>query len=220
MDNLAYTPLSPLDRLLGKRSKVMILRLLDRSGDRKTGREIARVLGLSPRTAQISLGELLRDGAVSMNVTGAGHLYSLNRERYFVRDVLGPLFEAEGNMFETLVKDAAKLVGKDAMSLAIFGSVARGEAARGSDLDILVILKDGADPRAAEHRILEGSDEIRSRYGLGVDPHAYTKSEFIRRYRRRERLIREMIEDAWIRRGLDPAEIIQASGVRRETAAR
>jgi predicted nucleotidyltransferase len=68
----------------------------------------------------------------------------------------------------------ADIVGDDVRAVIVFGSVGRGEAQAGSDIDLAVIAKVGWDERS---RI---EDSIRRRLGNDCDVLVFTLAEFSR----------------------------------------
>ena len=78
----------------------------------------------------------------------------------------------------------------DAIEVRLFGSLARGDAAPGSDADLWVLLRDGALPfleRGADlSRFFEGT-------GVGCDLLAYTEGEWAEMRHERRRLV-EVVE--------------------------
>ena len=74
----------------------------------------------------------------------------------------------------------------DVVEVRLFGSLARGRATPGSDVDLWVLLREGADPflaRSSElSRCFEG-------LGIGCDVLAYTESEWSRMRGERRRIV-------------------------------
>jgi hypothetical protein len=61
-------------------------------------------------------------------------------------------------------------------SFAIFGSVARGEARKGSDIDLLIVYKDCSDPLAEFLRVLsemKDEEEYKKLVKIGLRPDPY-----------------------------------------------
>ena len=82
---------------------------------------------------------------------------------------------------------AALLLGRpEVLEVRLFGSLARGHATPGSDVDLWVLLREGADPflarSAALSRCFEG-------LGIACDVLAYTESEWSRMRDERRRIV-------------------------------
>ena len=66
--------------------------------------------------------------------------------------------------------------GKDLFALKLFGSKARGDARKGSDIDILVVLK--RLTRKREDFILDLTIELLLKYGVDISPHIFSQSKY------------------------------------------
>lgn len=172
-----------------------VLRLLCREAE-LTGREIARKTGLSPRAAQQALQELYAAGVVHRKAAGASYLFSLNRARYEVKNILAPLFEGERGLAAAMTEELRKaLPGKGVVSVIIFGSVARGESGRGSDLDIMILLEDTLDVRKAAAGVREKGGEFLAKFGTVVSPYVVSRRDFISRFDKKDKLIRNVVRE-------------------------
>lgn len=169
---------SPLNDILGTRSKVSVLRELVRRDDPVTGREAARLAHLSHRSAQQALQELLDLGVVRRREGGRAHLYRLNHEHYLVQHALESLFRTERRSIEELfdrlqeaLSTASQESGTEIVSAVIFGSVARGEDRPDSDLDLLVVHElDGGDDRPLREELPEVLEPIETLFGRTISP--------------------------------------------------
>lgn len=86
--------LRPLNFIFGAPSHIAILRALHcRMG--MTGRDVARVAGLSQQGAAEGLRRLERAGMVKRLPVGNAYLYTLNTELKIVREGLLPMLERE-----------------------------------------------------------------------------------------------------------------------------
>lgn len=95
-----------LNYLLGTTSKVEILRVLYESDDAMTGRRIAAMAGISPRSCQLSLDSLVGNKALFRKAVGRAYSYTLNRNHKMIWDLLFPVFKAE----QTIHKDAGQKI--------------------------------------------------------------------------------------------------------------
>lgn len=86
-------------------------------------------------------------------------------------------YERCRDLLETLLSRLQENLGEDLLSVALFGSVARGEGGQTSDLDLLVVHR--GSPEAMPHRFVEvlrrlrQSQEYRSLAGQGFLPDPY-----------------------------------------------
>jgi predicted nucleotidyltransferase len=130
-----------LDEIFGSKSKVRILRLLFRYPEREfTEREIARQIGMSQNTVNKALGDLMKTNAMSYRKIGRANAYIVNKNSVLF-PFLKSIFENEKKVREDLIqmlkRDTAPF-----LSCTLFGSFAKEEEEYGSDLDLLVIVKD------------------------------------------------------------------------------
>ena len=163
-----------LSDILGTPARLAVARLLVRLPDKEfTGREVARLLGLSPSTALEALGILVSRGLASRRTIGRAYVFQANRDSYLF-GLLGDLLRSEDRVREEMLERARASLGKGALSLVLFGSHARGTAGPASDLDLLVVTE---DPQGMESRLDELEALFLRRYGLHVDAKVLTPRE-------------------------------------------
>lgn len=184
-----------LDDLLGQKSKVTILRILYRETE-LTGREIARKAELSARAAQQTLQELYAIGILNRKIVGASYLFSLNRTRYVVENIISPLFDSEQGLSAAMIQELRKtLPNKGIVSVIMFGSVARGESKQGSDLDIMIVLDNALDAREITSCIQEKGGEFLAKFGMMLSPTVIRQCDFISRFDKKDKLIQNVIKE-------------------------
>jgi len=197
-----------LEDYLGQKSKVTILRILYR-GTELTGREIARKADLSPRAAQQALQELYATGVVHRKAVGASYLFSLNRSRYIVEKILSPLFESEQSLGAAMIEELRKaLPAKGIISIIMFGSVARGESKQGSDLDIMIVIKNSLDVRKITSGIQDKGGKFLAKFGMMLSPHVIRHHDFISRFDKRDKLIQNIIREGSVIYGKHFEEVL------------
>lgn len=128
-----------------------VLSVLAGAEDEFSGRRIQRMLGYgSEPGVRKAADRLVREGIVEKRHAGRANLYSLNRAH-----VAAPHIEGLASLRAQLIKRLHGLVAGWAsppVSALLFGSVARGEAAPESDLDVLVVRPAGIDEDEREWR--------------------------------------------------------------------
>lgn len=139
----------PGAELLGE-TEAGALRVLARVGDPISGREVARRAGGSASSTRRALERLTRAGLVQSRPSSHAVLYNANREHLLwgaVQDVL----TAPARLWEEL----ADLTQEQhrGVTLALFGSVARGEATASSDVDLLLLLPDNTHSAETEELV-------------------------------------------------------------------
>jgi predicted nucleotidyltransferase len=128
--------------IFGGRGRIAILRLLAGETSSLTGTQIAELTGLTHAGATRALDHLAGLGIVSRRRVGRAVLNELERESILVRTIVLPALEAEGSLMDVLRTDLADAFREVATSVVLFGSVARGEAGGGSDIDVVVVTAD------------------------------------------------------------------------------
>lgn len=166
----------PLDSVLRRSTTIQVLRPLAWYASRAfTGRELARLSGVSPQQALRSLNDLEREGIVRGQVTGRARLWSLGHEHLLVPG-LTSLLELDRAALEELLSVLRDgLSGADVDRVRLFGSIARGEERPESDIDLLVEARTAAHP-ALMARTTKLIQTVSTKFGntlspLLVDPH-------------------------------------------------
>jgi hypothetical protein len=157
------------EEILGGKANVRVLRALVRyRGKVFTVRELAKAAEISHPQASKVLKGLESRGVVRLQPVGRAHQVSLNEESYVLKSVVEPLFAAERDTVASLVSAIRPFFEDERIvSVAIFGSVARGLERETSDIDLLVIAE---DKDLANERAAAASVTALSAYGHGLSP--------------------------------------------------
>jgi predicted nucleotidyltransferase len=115
-----------------------VLGVLAGAEEEFTGRRLHLVLGRgSEQGVRKAADRLVGQGIVTRRQAGQAKLYSLNRSH-----LAAPYVEGLGSLRARLIerlKEATEAWEEPAAAVFLFGSVARGEADSGSDLDLFVL---------------------------------------------------------------------------------
>jgi predicted nucleotidyltransferase len=165
-----------LDKALGTKTKVKALRVLFRfPGKDFTTRELSKLVGVSHTGVLKALKELEEMNVVDIGTHGRAYVVRLNNESFLIQP-LRYLFDLEGNTVDHLAKDIKKAFrARDVDSVAIFGSIAKGNEESRSDIDLLIITK---DKKKAEDGVSKLQGEIVGKYGNPISPHIMLPEEF------------------------------------------
>lgn len=106
-----------------------------------TVRALARHAGVSPQGALQVVHELAEAGLVHVTPAGRALMVSLNREHLAAEAIL-QLAGLRGRLVEHLAEEFQDWPGLAGAWL--FGSAARGDGHRGSDIDVLLVAEDSA----------------------------------------------------------------------------
>lgn len=189
----------PLSWALGTRAKVAVLRVLTAGGDPVTQRELARRVGLQHRSVQLALADLVALGLVRRLEGGRDFLVSFEPAHRLAAS-LQAAFDAEAELFlglrRRLVAIAAGVSGGSNLTLALVGSVARGEERLASDLDLLAVAGTSAEREAILDRLVGQRAALQREFGVRLNPVGYTRGEARRLWRTRQPPLRDMARDA------------------------
>lgn len=147
--------------------------------------ELARITDMSPMSVTRLLRYFESIGLVSIKRIGASHIYIINTASY-AYDVLKPLFQHIQRTSPPLEDMKRRIVKalpvKSLQKILLYGSVAKGGAEEGSDIDIVVILnKRGVKQREDVMDALEKFGVVCiDRYGMRLESRVMTEKEFAR----------------------------------------
>jgi predicted nucleotidyltransferase len=165
-----------LEKLLGSKAKVKILRALRRHrGKEFTVRELADYINISHTGVHKALIDLYDMNAITLKSVGKSHTVTLNEESH-TTDLLEYLFKFE----EETPKALQSLINNylcsqpNISSAAIFGSVARGEEEPRSDIDLLILSNDREN---AEVAVSELQVEVSRKFGNPLTTYIITREE-------------------------------------------
>lgn len=161
----------------------LVLRVLARSGLEMSGRQIADAAGASPERVRQVLARLWNVGLVSLRHAGPSILYAANRDHLLWPAIQKLVVDADQvvHLLKVLIADAVQNVVDDVrvsdrISLALYGSVARGEARPDSDIDILLITPDETDRDGVESLVAAIIDAATAATGNDCSVYAATRS--------------------------------------------
>jgi DNA-binding transcriptional ArsR family regulator len=158
----------PLDAALSNGSRLAVLRVLVGAGEMgRSGREIARLSGINHQSAASALAALADLGILVRSEWGSKVMWSLDRRRWLVSEVLAPMLDREAeHATEVAAVVKAALAGK-CRAVLIVGKAARGRAEPGRALE-LVAVESGR--RSGLGEALRGlKQELASRWAVELD---------------------------------------------------
>lgn len=172
-----------------------VLAALLRTGTPLTGRQLHSLVSddYSLWTVQEALKALTRLGLVQTQTIGRAGVHTINEDHAAaapLRALLDPV---------AILRDAVSaVVGGDVSAVILFGSIARGEATPGSDIDLAVIAPLGWDQRS------ELEDGVRTKLGNNCDVLVFSRAQLDRLAASGEAVVRDILRDGVALIGVKP----------------
>ena len=185
------------EAILGSRTKIKILRLLLSEREREYSvQDLARSLGLSLGSVHPAVQQLMDARLVLARRVGRSRALRANIRHPLYRP-LKALFDAEVETLATVAREFADALPHGGVeAVVLFGSVARGQPAPRSDVDVLVV-GNGAVQREA--RRLAAS--LLDRHDVNVSPLVLTPREVSARLRAFDPLLLTIAKEGKLLRG-------------------
>lgn len=184
--------------------ELKIIDFLSRNMDRKfTINEIAKSTGEYYSFVHRTVSRLVKEGIIVIIKAGRAYLCTLNLENEKALALLqlseiekrDDFYQRDKELGIMLEDFASSLEPKSSMlSIVLFGSYAKGSAAKESDIDILLLAKDGLN-------IEKASREIYAKYGKEINPIVMTANDF--RKQKGKALIKEIVSSHYVLYGAD-----------------
>jgi len=198
----------PLNTILGQLSRVKILRFMVKARVESNGREIAKATGLSHVKCHTALQELASQGFVRMRRSGRSLLYSLEEQNAFFKSALVPLFESERRIFGLLKERILKgISAPKPVSVVLFGSIARGDALPGSDIDALIIFPDNKNMELAKKEARKLETDITVAFGNRLSQVIMKAGDAARKLKKGGGLIAEIADEGKVIYGKTLSEV-------------
>ncbi len=139
----------------------------------------------SNNMVQIAIKEFQKQEIIKSKKIGDVTVYSLNLDSGLALSYLNIINEAEiseSKLLKKILKDIQKRIFKQTefFILIVFGSYAKGNASKSSDLDIAVIV----ESTQTKHDIVPFLETIKRREITPIDHHIFTRTEFLEMLRK------------------------------------
>ncbi len=195
-----------MESILGSRSRVRVLGVLNGVEVPLNVSQIAARAGLSKPAASTALAELAAMGLVDGSPAGRSVVHWIVRENVFVERIVAPAFRQEQEIPDLLVKEIGREFAHVAVSVVLFGSYARGEQSDSSDVDVVLVGRDAAGKRELEEAADAYARAFRHRFGATLSPLVYDLDEASSLRQRAPQLFETIERDAVVVFGLTPVE--------------
>ncbi|WP_179235184.1 nucleotidyltransferase domain-containing protein [Halorubrum ezzemoulense] len=170
-------PAADADLFKSKATNDILLFLTNHRFKQFSQREVADQIGHSQQTVRRAINTLVENELVVESPENNQRLVQINRERLAIPD--DPLLRIPQPEFQKPVKVAVdELTGRldGVIGIVLYGSVARGEADRRSDIDLWVLTTNDRAPNQREAnavgRDLEDAEFDGNRYAYDIDVEA------------------------------------------------
>jgi predicted nucleotidyltransferase len=197
-----------LDEVFTRWSNIAVLRALKKYGVGISGREVARVAGITVKNCFNALTDLEDLGIVERVRGGREHLFSLNWEHVLVKEAVLPLFKVEEEYFDKIAVYIKTKLKKHSVSLIVFGSVARKEETVKSDYDLCIVVKDMKQKAGAEEIVFDMKQDVNKKFGVSVSPIYFTKKEFALRAKKNKPPVNNIIKEGKVIYGRSIRELM------------
>lgn len=159
---------NPLDDILSSPAKVAVLRAVLRVASPLSGREIIRRASVGYGPGWKALQALTASGVLSKQQHGRVSTYAVRDPALPLIGRLRDLFADEHGRTREVAAELAERI-PEALSIALFGSEARGDAKPGSDTDLLVVVD--RTRQDVERRVRDACLDLAERHGLALAWH-------------------------------------------------
>jgi len=166
-----------LENVFGTKARLTLLRCLSYESQPLTARQLAELTGLNHRTVVEALDPLTHMGVVEKRHAGPAYQYTLARENLIAQRIVLPALEAESGLPSALRQEIVALFTPRAISIILFGSLARGKEKRGSDVDVLIVMADGEGCGEIEKRALDAGHAFSKKFGRLLSVHCVSLSD-------------------------------------------
>lgn len=199
---------NPLDKILGQKSKIKILRFLVSYQKDVSIRELSREIKLVPANVSAVLKELENEGLLTNKKFGKSLVFSLKKDSFLTERIIAPLFIMEKEIKAELAKKIIKNIKFRYESMILFGSIAKGGERPQSDIDILFIIANKADVNEIEKQVLAINPAISKYFGNSLSPIVIRKKDFIGKIKKRDKLTASIIKDGEVLSGKIISELL------------
>jgi predicted nucleotidyltransferase len=182
-----------LEPIFSTPSNISILRVLNERMVGISGRESSRLSGLSLRTAQKSLSNLNKLGIVEKHIGNKEHVYKLNRKNFISKKIISLLLEFEKQFKIQIINLIKKHLQEPAVSVFIFGSVARGEESVKSDLDICIVYAKNIS--LIKEKVSFLGKELNKKFSINLAPFYISVNEFKKRIKLNKPPVNNIIKE-------------------------
>lgn len=199
-----------IQSLCGEPLYIKIVAVLLKREDEVSGRGLTTLLSASTFKTHYALKYLVGLGVLLQTTQGKACLYRLNKEHILFKKVFSPLIQFQENVFAEFGKYLVSFLKPKPVSVIVYGSVARSEETLKSDLDLLLITKEGGGQQAQLGKS-EVYEKIARRYGNMMTLNEMSESTFVQRFTDKEPLVTRIVREGRVIFGKSIADMLTNS---------
>lgn len=159
-----------LNNFFSCHSKIDILRTIIQSDKPQSGRQIAAKAGLSPRSCQLSLDELVKLKALERTASGKAYYYSVNLDNQIVTDLIIPIVQQEERLTNSVVDSLRSKFGrkskKGIRGVYFLETWPRTWGGKGDSARLMAVLSNNSAPAELEKNLSETVEMMLRTYGM------------------------------------------------------
>ncbi len=147
-------------------------------------KEISKLLGISPDTSKRVLDNLAREGVLTKRQSGQQIYFRINPKSRIAINLIELIYSEKSEELEKthkIIRDyhtSCENAVKNIVTMIIFGSYSQGKERNGSDVDILLIVKDSEDIKETIKKTDQIKISLRHTYGTSVNTTIVTEKMF------------------------------------------
>ena len=168
-----------LEDLFSSRVKIAVMKILFFYPDKKfSGRELARLIKISPSRTSEVLELFRRYGIINRIKIGNTCEWSLNKENILVKE-LSKIFKIDEKVYKTLKTKIYNILKneKKILKVILYGSIARGDEKPDSDIDLFILVKNKKDKEKVGDLISKLNFSLIPIFGNVISEFIYSEEE-------------------------------------------
>lgn len=170
----------PLDKIIGSKAKIKILKYLFGHLASMSENELAKVIKISPMTINRLMKELRELNLASMERVGNANVWSVNKGSYAygaLSKIMGEISGVSTPLEHLKVTLSGNIPKKLVRKVILYGSVAQGKSKINSDIDLYILVRSQKEAQDLTPSIDKLSSLCLSLYGNRLAPYILTESQ-------------------------------------------
>jgi len=167
-------------------------------------RQLSRMTGIQMGALQRELKQLSDNGIIRRNVQGKQVYFQANRDCPIFNELKGIIIKTVG--IADVLRSALLSLNKKIRTALIYGSFARGDEGKGSDVDLLVI------GDVALKEVVSSLSSAQQTIGREINPVVYPVEEFRKKIREKHHFLSSVVDEPAIFLIGDKGELEKMAG--------